>query len=198
MNSKLNKRKATMLIYTIEEAFGNFVKDKLGDVAEIPEQITESLGKRRLSTKAEPFEGISNILESTYLNEIFQLAEIATKGTSLAKIIAEIKDLAVFYSLYEIRNAVSHPNRPFIDCYWYKLASFACEPVIQILGLTDIQNCIMSAEKGIISDPPEEWFIKQLFEIRNNLPLEFDHEITGLIGREEESKKLLKLLKNPQ
>lgn len=187
-----------MLLYTIEESFGNFIKENITDINQVPEGLLEIVGSRTVVVKTRKPEEIENILEATYLDEVFQLALAVTKGTSFEKVVLEIRKLAQLYNLYEIRNAVSHPNRPFIDCYWYKLAAFACEPIIQVLGLTDIMTCIISAEKGIIQEPPEEWFQKDIFEIKNNLPLEFDHEITGLIGRDIESNKLLQLFRNPR
>ena len=187
-----------MLLYEIEEAFGSFVREKIQGIDQIPEKILKSIESRTSCLNKRNNPEIEEVLEATYLDEVFQLAQVATKNTSLNHVLISIKSLAVLYGFYEIRNSISHPNRPFIDCYWYKLAAFASEPLIQILGLMRIQNCLESAENGTINDPPEDWFDREIFEIRNNLPLKFDHDITGLIGREKESQNLLKLLENPR
>ena len=198
MNKNVNRRKASMLMYEIEEAFGEFVKGKMLDVDEIPESVLETFQERIGRTSNTGNTTIDQIIENTYLDEIFQLANIATNNTSLSRIMLEVKNLALLYQIYEIRNVIAHPNRQFTNCYWYRLAAFSSESVINILGLTTIQSCIESAESGKITDPPEEWLENVIFEIRNNLPVKFEHDITGLIGRAVETKRLLELLKNPR
>ncbi|MCW7552873.1 tetratricopeptide repeat protein [Endozoicomonas gorgoniicola] len=98
--------------------------------------------------------------------------------------------------IYEVRNAISHPNRPFWDCYWYRVASIATDPVNEILGLQEIKKTFLAAEAGTIQDPPEEWLSKIIWQIPNNLPNQFDHGVTGLIGRTSELGELKKLISN--
>ncbi|WP_163832151.1 NB-ARC domain-containing protein [Spartinivicinus ruber] len=190
--SNLNRRKAGMLLFEIEESFGEYIKKKVND---IPNSVVETLQERRGDIK---LSSIGDVLEQTYLAEVFQLALIATKNTSLYRFVNEISKLAVLYTLYEIRNAIAHPNRPFPNCYWYRLAAFASDPLISALGIQKIQSCLFSAEQGKINDPPDEWLDSALFQVRNNLPKQFEHDITGLIGREKESERLINLLTNPR
>jgi hypothetical protein len=123
MDTKLNKRKSTMLLFTIEESFGSFVRGNISDIEFVPEGLLESVSARTVEVKSNKPNEIEAVLEATYLDEVFQLAQAATKDTSYEKIVLEVKKLAQLYNIYEIRNAVSHPNRPFVDCYWYKLAA---------------------------------------------------------------------------
>jgi len=53
------------------------------------------------------------------------------------------------------------------------------------------------AIQGSINAPPEEWFHK-LPETPNNLPSKFDHTSTGLIGRDEERRRLWDDFTNPR
>lgn len=184
-----------MLLFEIEESFGKFIKDNLSDINEIPSSILDTLQERKLEVEVTT---IDHVVERTYLSEIFQLASVATDNTSFNKLIAEISKLAIIYELYDIRNSIAHPNRTFPNCYWYRVAAFASDPLIAVLGIKGIQECLLSAEEGIISDPPEEWLSSSIFEIRNNLPEHFEHDVTGLIGREKEHEKLISLLTNPR
>lgn len=193
--NSLSRRKSAMLLFEIEESFGHFIKKNIDDIEEIPSSVLDTLQERKREIEVTT---IDHVVERTYLAEIFQLASVATSDTSLNKLVAEISKLAVIYELYDIRNAIAHPNRTFPNCYWYRLAAFASDPLIAALGIQGIHHCLISAEKGIISDPPDEWLDNTFFEIRNNLPKFFEHDITGLIGREKENKKLITLLTNPR
>ncbi|WDE13571.1 NB-ARC domain-containing protein [Thalassomonas haliotis] len=194
-DSNLAQRKTSMLLFEIEESFGEFIKDNINDIKDIPNSVIDTLQERKSEIEVTTIE---HVVERTYLAEIFHLASVATDNTSLNTLIKEISKLAVIYELYDIRNAIAHPNRAFPICYWYRVAAFACDPLIVALGIDRIHKCLISAEEGIITDPPDEWLENSLFEIRNNLPNHFDHDVTGLIGREKENKKLLSLLTNPR
>lgn len=194
-DNSLNRRKAAMLLFEIEESFGDFIKDNLSDIDEIPSSVLDTLKERKLEVEVTT---IDHVVERTYLSEIFQLASVATDNTSLNKLVSEISKLAIIYELYDIRNAIAHPNRTFPNCYWYRVAAFASDPLIAALGIKGIHECLLSAEEGIISDPPEEWLASSIFEVRNNLPEHFEHDVTGLIGREKEHEKLIALLTNPR
>jgi hypothetical protein len=194
-DGSLNRRKAAMLLFEIEESFGSFVKNNISDITEIPASVLDTLQERKIDVEVTT---IDHVVERTYLSEIFQLASVATDNTSLNTLVNEISKLAVMYELYDIRNAIAHPNRAFPSCYWYRAAAFASDPLIAALGIKGIQESLISAEEGIISDPPDEWLANSVFEIRNNLPEHFEHDLTGLIGRKKEHDKLIKLLVNPR
>lgn len=93
--------------------------------------------------------------------------------------------------MYHVRNVISHPNRKFIDSFWYKTAAIASDPLIDILGMTSVRKALISAERNELLDPPDEWLNKTLWEIPNNLPVVFEHAITGLVGRKQEEKGFL-------
>ncbi|HBA7782474.1 TPA: ATP-binding protein, partial [Escherichia coli] len=98
--------------------------------------------------------------------------------------------------IYNIRNVISHPNRQFIISYWYKVAAIASDPIIHILKLDKIYSALISAEENNLSDPPDEWYKKTMWELPNNLPEVFEHGITGLVGRQKEQDILMDCLKN--
>lgn len=193
--STLSRRKSAMLLFQIEQSFGAFVKKHIDNISQIPSSVIETIKERSREIE---IKNVNQIVEKTYLSEIFHLAKIATENTSLNKVISEVSSLAKLYDLYEIRNAIAHPNRAFSNCYWYRVAAFASDPLIISLGIDEIQRCLISAENNSIIDPPDNWIENTKFKIKNNLPNQFDHDITGLIGREKENEKLVKLLVNPR
>jgi hypothetical protein len=110
----------------------------------------------------------------------------------------ELKNLCSFLGIFDIRNAISHPNRPFPDSYWFRSATIASDPLIEKLGLGGVRQALNSAVKESLNAPPEEWFDNVKWAIPNTLPISFDHEITGLLGRDKEFKELHKTISSPR
>ncbi|MDC4717567.1 tetratricopeptide repeat protein [Acinetobacter baumannii] len=196
--STIIKRKTTMLLHQIEEALGSFVLTK-GDVDSLNLDQLENIYKREVD-KGRIFNknSIKDVVEATYLDELFGFALDIAHDSSLIDSINYLYSLFHHLDIYEIRNAISHPNRPFWDCYWYRVATIASDPVNEILGLQEIKNALELIEKGIINDPPEDWISKIIWQIPNNLPDHFDHGVTGLIGRSKELADLKKYITNPR
>lgn len=199
MTTNINRRKAAMVLHEMEQALGNFVLDSELDVSRFPEQLIQDITNREKDNKR-IFDStkVKDVVEATYLDELFQILIELTKDTSTNNYLIALRELFIKYEIYEVRNSVSHPNRRFIDPYWYKLAAVASDPITDILGMETVRRSLISAENGEISDPPEEWLSKSIWQIKNNMPDRFDHAITGLVGRQKEGGELLKLLKNPR
>lgn len=199
MSDNINRRKAAMVLHEMEQALGNFVIDTELDVSRFPEQLIQDIASREKDSNRQ-FDGtkVKDVVEATYLDELFQILTELTKDTSINNYLVSFRELFIKYEIYGVRNSVSHPNRRFIDPYWYKLATVASDPIIDILGMDSVRRSLASAERNEIVDPPEEWLSKSIWQIRNNMPDRFDHAITGLVGRQKEGGDLLKLLKNPR
>lgn len=196
--STIIKRKTTMLLHQIEEALGSFVLNN-GDVDSLNLDQLENIYKREVD-KGRIFNknSIKDVVEATYLDELFGFALDIAHDSSLTDSINYLYSLFHHLDIYEIRNAISHPNRPFWDCYWYRVATIASDPVNEILGLQGIKEALELIEKGVINDPPEDWISKIIWQIPNNLPDHFDHGVTGLIGRSKELADLKKYISNPR
>ena len=192
------KRKTAMLLHQIEESLGDFVLNN-GNIESLNLDSLENIHKREVD-KGRVFNkgSIKDIVEATYLDELFGFALDIAHDSSIGDSINYLYSLFHHLDIYEVRNAVSHPNRPFWDCYWYRVAAVASDPVNEILGLTDVRQALISAESGTISDPPEEWLHKIIWQIPNNLPNQFEHGLTGLIGRSKELMELKKFIANPR
>jgi tetratricopeptide (TPR) repeat protein len=187
-----------MLLHQIEEALGKFVLNN-GDINSLNLDALENIHQREVD-KGRVFNrnSIKDVVEATYLDELFGFALDIAQDSSIIDSINYLYSLFHHLDIYEIRNAISHPNRPFWDCYWYRVAAIASDPVNEILGLSEVKSALQSAEAGIITDPPEDWITKVIWQIPNNLPEQFDHGVTGLIGRSRELQELKKYISNPR
>jgi tetratricopeptide (TPR) repeat protein len=96
----------------------------------------------------------------------------------------------LYLGIFDIRNAISHPNRAFPLSYWFRAAAIASDPLIEKLGLVKVSQALNAAMEENLNSPPEEWFENVRWAIPNTLPNSFDHEITGLLGRDKEFRDL--------
>lgn len=194
----LLQRKTTMLLYQIEESIGSFVLEN-GDINSFNEGRLENIHQREV-IKGRDFnrESIKDIVEATYLDELFGFALDTARDSSVIDSLNYLYSLFHHLDIYEIRNAIAHPNRPFWDCYWYRVATIASDPVVDLLKLKGIKETLLAVEEENIVDPPEDWVNKIIWQIPNNLPQKFDHGVTGLIGRDKELKELRKFISNPR
>ena len=194
-NQQKNRIKTAMIIYALEEALGNYVLDNEELIEDISSNTRDSIINREKERGNELSKNnIVKLVESSYLNEIFNFALDITKGTNYNDYLKDLKSYASLLNIFDIRNAVSHPNRLFPDCYWYKSASIASDPLIDKLGLTSVKQALNSAVAENLNPPPDEWINNVKWAIPNTLPTSFDHEITGLLGRDKEFKDLKNVL----
>jgi len=186
--------KTAMIVYELESSLGNYVIEN-ESIHTIPESSIESIVEREKNRgNSISKDNLNLIIESSYLDEIFNFAINITSGTNLNPYMIELKNLCSLLGIFDIRNAVSHPNRPFPDCYWFRAATIASDPLIEKLNLTNIRTALNSAMEENLNTPPDEWLYNVNWAIPNTLPSNFDHEITGLLGREREFKDLENVL----
>lgn len=184
--SKINKRKCQMVLFQLEETLGSYVSKHAREDTLLK---TSSCEKPKLKC-------VSDVIESSYLDEIFRYGlDISLDSTDhiyLVDLYNSFKD----YGLFEVRNSLAHPNRPFNDHYWYKVAAVASHPSITALRFEEVTGALISAESEQLIDPPSDWLNKYNFDIPNNLPEQVEHSITGLVGRNKEITKLTNHLEN--
>ncbi|WP_412513640.1 tetratricopeptide repeat protein [Shewanella indica] len=196
--SKELRRKTAMVLHQLEESLGSFVMAE-GTIENLNTDSLDNIHKRE-ADRGRKFNksSIKDIVEATYLDELFGFALDITQDSSTLDSINYLYSLFHHLDIYEIRNAISHPNRTFWDCYWYRVASIASDPVNDKLRFEDVKSALAAAENNSIIDPPEEWINKIIWEIPNNLPDSFDHGLTGLIGRTKELQEIKKFINNPR
>lgn len=197
MDIKLYRRKTAMVLHQVEQSLGDFILDEDVNLDDLPQEIVTNIIAREsqrnnLPANLKP----KDIIESTYLDELFSIALEITKESSLNSYIKYIRESFISYDIFKIRNIISHPNRQFNISYWFKVAALASDPIISILKLDKITSALISAEQNELNDPPEDWYLKTIWEIPNNLPEIFEHGITGLVGRQKEQDILFDYLRN--
>ena len=192
----VNRQKAAMVVFSLEKALGDYVKNKHDALPDLAGSGTIQKIEARLNNPT-PISNklrINRSVASSYIEEVINLAVECSAATADLDNLKTLQTLSSQLYLFSIRNAASHPNRPFPDCYWYRAAALASDPVIDKLAFTTVRMALQAAEEGKITPPPEEWFDFQYSFIRNNLPRQFEHEATGLIGRQKEKRDLLSFL----
>jgi len=187
---QLLRIKSAMIIYSLETALGDYILNT-DDIEIITTKNVNSIADRE-NKKGNSIDrsNIQLLVESSYLDEIFNMAIDSTKGTSLESKMLDLKNFCVFMNIFDIRNSISHPNRPFPDAYWFRAAAIASDPLILQLGLGDVRQALNAAISENLTSPPDEWLNNVNWAIPNTLPSSFDHEITGLFGRDKETKDL--------
>ena len=182
-----------MIAYELERALGRYVREK-GD------RSLDTSTAQEILSRSDPIDKKANltstIVENSYLGEILALALALAKSTSDEDHLSAIEKLIIALQFFDIRNAVSHPNRPFPDCYWYRSATIASDPAIDALGFFEVTLAFQNAEEGKLEEPPEEWLSKRRWSIPTSFPVQFEHSITGLVGRRKETSTLQKEIKS--
>jgi len=193
----ISRIKSAMVVYEFERALGRFVRDRSADVASSPTAI--EILKRSTSTIEQTTVDVARqIVENSYLGEILSLALTAAKGSSDAVHLIELEKLCTALGLFDIRNAISHPNRLFPECYWYRCAAVAADPSIDKLGFIQVTLAFQNALNGKLEEPPENWMYKKRWSVPTVLPAESEHSVTGLLGRSKDIARLDRELRNPR
>ncbi|MEI3549082.1 MAG: NB-ARC domain-containing protein [Alphaproteobacteria bacterium] len=188
------RNKSAMVVFQLEKDLGDFVKiignnKSEEDVNSLANHVSKITDENSSLT-------IVKLVEKSYLDEIFCLAMELSKGTSNFDRLKKLKDLCSLYGLFLIRNAIAHPNKQFPENYWYKTCCIATDSLIENLNLPNVYSSFRSAEAGRIVLPPEEWMSQTIWCIPNDLPTQFEHSITGFVGRKQDISNILKLIEN--
>ncbi|HWB04986.1 MAG TPA: hypothetical protein VG796_18295 [Verrucomicrobiales bacterium] len=196
--------KSAMVVFALERSLGQLVEAKhLGDPNVLNsspfqqiEQRSNVIANDASSKATRPEERVRAVVACSYIEEILNLAlEVTRDATELAEV-KRLAQLATHFELFAIRNAIAHPNRPFPSCYWYRAAAIASDPAIEKLQFNDVRMALQAAEVGQLIAPPEDWMRQISSAIANTLPREFQHELTGLLGRQKQARDLEEYLKS--
>jgi tetratricopeptide (TPR) repeat protein len=193
----ISRIKSAMVVYEFERALGRFVRDRSSDVSTLPAAMV-ILNRSPSAQEQTTIEVTRQVVENSYLGEILSLAISAAKGSSDADHLGELEKLCTALGLFDIRNAISHPNRPFPECYWYRCAAVAADPAIDKLSFFEVTLAFQNALNGKLEEPPENWMYKKRWSVPTVLPAESEHAVTGLLGRSKDIAKLNRELRNPR
>jgi tetratricopeptide (TPR) repeat protein len=187
--------KCAMIVYELERALGRFCKERSGAISGSA-TARDILQRSGSASELDIAASAQIVIENSYLGEVLSLAQLAAKGTSSAEWLGQLEKLVSTLSIFEIRNAISHPNRPFPEYYWYRCATVAADPSMEALGLFEISLAFQNALDGRIEEPPSDWMHKMRWSIPAALPTNFEHAVTGLYGRARETARLQKEIVN--
>ncbi|HVU48439.1 MAG TPA: hypothetical protein VHD85_20075, partial [Terracidiphilus sp.] len=143
-----------MVLFALEEALGTFVITSVQDPTAIPQSIRTEI-ERRLENAG--FVPVSQIVQETYLREVIELAVIVSKDRSENDAMRRLRELANALDIYDIRNAVWHPNRSFPDFFWFRIAAIASDPSVEQARLSIVTDALHCALDNRLSPPPEGW-----------------------------------------
>jgi hypothetical protein len=196
-NSQSWRMKSAMVLYELEKTLGDFVCSETSSVTDLPIKAVQDIRTREIQRNGSFDDSTtSKIVAATYLDEVFGFAQGISKGRSEEKYLLSLRKLFDALDVFSIRNAISHPNRSFHPSYWYRVAAIATDPAIDKLQFRRVTRAFMDAEEGRLASPPETWMNAPIWSLSNNLPEQFDHDITGLIGRHREVDDLSRLIRN--
>jgi hypothetical protein len=187
---------SAMVLFALEEALGSYVVQNAHGPEAIPDGMRSEIEKR--VSQAGALVPVTQLVQETYIKEVIDLAIATAKGRSDQEPLKRLKNLVDVLDVFEIRNAVCHPNRPFPRHFWHRMAALATDPVVELLRLQRVTDAFNCAAEGRLISPPEGWLQQRAWSVLNNLPSTFDHEVTGLIARKDETAELKKRLANPR
>ncbi|ELU8557317.1 ATP-binding protein [Vibrio cholerae] len=190
------KTRTRMVVYALEQSLGNYIKGK-DSIENLSEQLILQIQEREERVgRTFDINCVEDIVAASHFSEVMDLAVQSASNTSDEEILNRLRKSANDINLTTIRNSLSHANRDFKLNYWYLAASLATSAEVEILELTSLKEALLSAENDDLTDPPREWLEETSNQIPNNLPLNFEHDSTGLVGRKKEAKDLTKEIFN--
>jgi hypothetical protein len=189
--------KSAMIVFALEKSLGNIVKRH----APTPDlEMSKSLAAVESRDNATQDRGIKQRIEdavaASYLEEIMNLSLEVSRDSTEYDDIKKLSEISTSLGLYTIRNAIAHANRPFPESHWYRTAALASDSTVERLNLNDVRLALHAAVSGKLAPPPDEWMQKSISFIANTLPGEFQHESTGLLGRQKEARELENLIRS--
>ena len=186
-----------MVLYELEKTLGDFVCSEASSVTDLPSKTLQGIREREIQENGSFDDSTpAKIVAATYLDEVFGLAQGIVKGRPEEKYLLALRKLFDALDVFSIRNAISHPNRPFHPSYWYRIAAIATDPSVDKLQFRKVTRAFIDAEEDRLVSPPETWMNAPIWSLPSNLPEQFDHDITGLMARQREVDELSKLIRN--
>lgn len=190
--------RTAMVLYELERELGRYVSDLYGRTA-LDSTVTAPIieRERERGMNIDP-SNPREIIAASYLDEVLTIARNSSRDETAREHLTRLRELCDVLEVFDIRNAIAHPNRPFPSTYWHRAAAIATDPVIEKLGLSKVRGAFIAAASGRLDPPPADWVSAPTWILPNNLPEAFDHDLTGLFGRPKEKTELLRLLQNPR
>lgn len=149
MTAKDFRLMSAVVLVKLEQELGSYVIRKTPEISmPILELASEIEARENISRPNTVFRTTVDLVAATYIEDLFKLIQRLSESTPEYNLILSLKQLCTALSIFEIRNAIAHPNRPFLECYWYRIAAIANDPLIQLLELDGVQAAFLAAIEG--------------------------------------------------
>lgn len=186
--------RAEHIMFSFERSLGTFVKEHVGTAtasSRIPQKIIDQIIAQS-SQSSEERVTIEWLIENSYLDTLFALAHSAPDDPGLSSAAINLRKWCQAVGVFEIRNVIAHPNRPWIPHYWHTICALATHPIAFEMSLKEVFDSLRAAELGRFKPPPDSWRIRVAeMEIPNNLSDSIrSGEHDTFVGRRKERKKL--------
>lgn len=181
---------SAMVLFSFEQDLSAFIGNRTGE-----KPLEFGLFETNNSNGSRRRENDSFSPSDAYLDETFRAALAIAKDTSDEVDLQYLHKIFKALDLYSVRNSIAHPVKPFLVCFWHRVATLATDPAAERLNFRQTIDSYGQAMSGELVESAEQWFTVS-HETPNNLPSETGHEVTGLIGRKTEIVELGRLLKN--
>ena len=189
------RTQAGMVLHAMERDLADFIRARVPSIDDLDPSVIQAIISKHRPSSILP-DDLDAIIETTYLSDLWTLAQTATRDDRERSYIDKLRSLAENLDLYDIRNAVAHPNRSFSETYWWRMGALATDPSCELLQFSTTQSAFRRAEAGTLDDLPDDWLAKLVWHLPNNLPEHLDSDETGLIGRKKDRESLISLLKS--
>ena len=179
-----------MVVSALEQDLGEFVNLRLKVTSEVTDVSSKDFEVQVITRK----QRLATAIEESFFEQLVQMAKINCINEKEKNAIDLLSKSFLHYEIYKIRNSIAHPNRPFLETYWYRAAALATDPMCHVLNFERTIKNSKQAREGKLSDISEDWLAKLIWRLPNNLPVEFEFRETGIVGRNKEKRDLEKFL----
>jgi hypothetical protein len=194
-----DRMRSAMVLYSLERELGRFVRTRRDELEALGSTVASGVAVREADSGRMVDAGDADaIIGASYLDELMALAKAVAPDGAESEAANRIHALYLALQIFDARNAIAHPNRPFPVNYWHRVAALGTDSAIHVLRLDGVHNAYRAAVEGRIDVPPDEWLAAPTWVLPNNLPGRLEHDLTGLIGRRNELAETRRLIENPR
>lgn len=108
------RMQSAMVLFALEQAIGAYVTENTPDLETLPAGVRQAVEQRAKNEPATTT--VAHLVQSTYVSEIIDMALAVSQHAADHPYLKRLKELSESLRVFDIRNAVCHPNRPFPEC----------------------------------------------------------------------------------
>ena len=185
------RTRAEYLLFRFEKSLGQFVLDQADSVSRIPQTTVDQIRKES-GHPDETETSLTWLVQNSYLSTLFDLAVNAPQDEDLSNAVSNLHRWCQGVGIFQVRNAIAHPNRRWLSHYSHVVYALATHPLVFELELTELLEAVTAAEAGRFDPPPDAWRMAVAeLEIPNNLSDTVrPNEHGAFVGRRQERKEL--------